>query len=255
MARMRVIKPEFWSDEKLGQISILARLVFIGLWNLSDDYGVVKGSVIWIKGQLFPYDEVDVDSTKVRRAIDELESADRIRQFDHNGEVFYFIPKFLDHQKIDKVSKTRNPQVPKEIQKARRIIVDESSNGRRPDSDINGSGIGIGSGIGSGINSPATPEDFKERDEQWRKEGIKLGQIALARRYKGGGEDAMRLTAMIWNQYKPYNITPKMFEWIVSAKIIPNCNDVQHCLAYSRKIGDVKGEHVSEARRFISVED
>lgn len=105
------------------------------------------------------------------------------------------------------------------------------------------------------INSPATPANFKELEEQQRKEGIKLGQIALARRYKGGGEDAMRLTAMIWNQYKPYNITPKMFEWIISAKIIPNCNDVQHCLAYSRKIGDVKGEHVSEARRFISVED
>lgn len=105
------------------------------------------------------------------------------------------------------------------------------------------------------LNSPATPEIFKEREEQLRKDGIKLGQIALTRRYKGGGEDAMRLTAMIWNQYKPYNITPKMFEWIINAKIIPNCNDVQHCLAYSRKIGDVKGEHVSEARRFIAVED
>jgi len=37
-----MIKPEFWSDEKLAALSLQARLIYIGLWNLSDDYGIVK---------------------------------------------------------------------------------------------------------------------------------------------------------------------------------------------------------------------
>ena len=42
MARSRILKPEFWSDEKLAQVAREARLAFAGLWTCSDDYGVTK---------------------------------------------------------------------------------------------------------------------------------------------------------------------------------------------------------------------
>ena len=58
MARSRMIRPEFWDDEKLAlQTSRDARLTFIGLWNHSDDYGVVKGNVTWLKNHIFPYED------------------------------------------------------------------------------------------------------------------------------------------------------------------------------------------------------
>lgn len=55
MARSRMIKPEFWDDEKLASISRDARLTFIGLWNHSDDFAVVKGHASWLKNKIFSY--------------------------------------------------------------------------------------------------------------------------------------------------------------------------------------------------------
>lgn len=107
-----MIKPEFWQDEKIGQLPILCRLLYIGLWNLSDDYGVAKGSSVWIKGQLFPYDGAEVDVRKVEDALDHLEQSGRIVKFMQNGEEYYDIPKFREHQVINRPSKQRNPSLP-----------------------------------------------------------------------------------------------------------------------------------------------
>ena len=56
MARSQILKPEFWSDEKLALVPREARLTFAGLWTCSDDYGVTKGHPAWLKAQIFPYD-------------------------------------------------------------------------------------------------------------------------------------------------------------------------------------------------------
>ncbi len=58
MARTRSIKPEFWNDEKLATIPRDARLTFVGTWTAADDYGVVKGHPLWLKNQIFPYDNI-----------------------------------------------------------------------------------------------------------------------------------------------------------------------------------------------------
>lgn len=41
MARIRTIKPEFWSDEKLSPLAPIDRLTFLGLISMADDYGRV----------------------------------------------------------------------------------------------------------------------------------------------------------------------------------------------------------------------
>ena len=58
MARSRIIKSEFWDDEKLATVSRDARLTFIGMWNQSDDYGTVKGHHAWLKNKIYPYEEI-----------------------------------------------------------------------------------------------------------------------------------------------------------------------------------------------------
>lgn len=37
MPRIRTIKPEYWTSEQVLDLSIPARLAFIGLWNFCDD--------------------------------------------------------------------------------------------------------------------------------------------------------------------------------------------------------------------------
>lgn len=44
MSRIRSIKPEFWSDQKVAQLSHSCAAFFIGLWNFCDDEGKCEDS-------------------------------------------------------------------------------------------------------------------------------------------------------------------------------------------------------------------
>lgn len=113
MARIRMIKPEFWDDEKLSSVSRDARLTFVGMWNNSDDYAVVKGHPAWLKNNIFPYDDIKI--TEFQKWLGELEGIGVIRAFEHNGEKFYHIKNFLKHQTINRPSPSKNPTPPTTI--------------------------------------------------------------------------------------------------------------------------------------------
>jgi hypothetical protein len=61
MARIRTIKPEFWSSEQIMECSRDARLLFVGLWNFADDAGRMAYSAKRIKAQVFPSDDLTAD--------------------------------------------------------------------------------------------------------------------------------------------------------------------------------------------------
>ena len=114
MARSRILKPEFWSDEKLALVPREARLTFAGLWTCSDDYGVTKGHPAWLKAQIFPYD-TDLALPQFQQWLADLERIGVIDPFTADGESFFFIRNFADHQKVDRPSKMRNPPCPRHI--------------------------------------------------------------------------------------------------------------------------------------------
>ena len=60
MARIRTIKPEFWTDETVVELDFGDRLLFIGLWNFADDQGFLPLRPKRIKMQVFPGDDFDV---------------------------------------------------------------------------------------------------------------------------------------------------------------------------------------------------
>ena len=111
MARSRIIKPEFWSDEKLAKLCLQARLLYIGLWNTSDDAGTTQGHPLWLKSQIFPYDQIS--TTQIRRWLQDLVNLGRILPYTVKGEQYYFIPGFLKHQKIQHPSPAKNPAPPR----------------------------------------------------------------------------------------------------------------------------------------------
>jgi hypothetical protein len=114
MARSRILKPEFWSDEKLALVPREARLTFAGLWTCSDDYGVTKGHPAWLKAQIFPYD-VDLTMAEFQKWLAALERIGVIDPFTADGESFFYIRNFADHQRVDRPSKMRNPPCPRNI--------------------------------------------------------------------------------------------------------------------------------------------
>ncbi len=90
MPKIRGIKPEYWTDEDIVELSIEARLLFIGLWNLACDNGHVPDKPKQIKMRLLPADDVDVDSL-----LDELAKNGRLERTQGTITIF----NFAKHQK------------------------------------------------------------------------------------------------------------------------------------------------------------
>lgn len=93
MARARNIKPRFFRDDELVEASPWARLLFIGLWTLADRRGVAEDRPKWIKMELFPGDDVDVDAL-----LSELEGVGKIQRYEAGGKRGIWIPGFVKHQ-------------------------------------------------------------------------------------------------------------------------------------------------------------
>lgn len=108
MPRIRTVKPEFWSDEKLASMPRDARLLFIGLLNFADDEGRMRGSPMLVRAQVFPYD-LDVDAESLLRTLAERSV---IVRYEVESESFIWIRNFTKHQKIDRPSKSAFPAPP-----------------------------------------------------------------------------------------------------------------------------------------------
>lgn len=107
MPRNRMIKPDFWNDEKLGKESEAIQLTFIGTWNYSDDYGVVRANHVWLKNQIYPYKE-NLRLETFSKWLEALEKMGMLIKFTVRGEQYYYIRTFRLHQSVEKPSKTRN---------------------------------------------------------------------------------------------------------------------------------------------------
>lgn len=107
MARIRTIKPDFWTDEKVVTLSPFARLVFIGLWNFVDDEGRIPYSPLKLKMQILP-----ADSTDFPQLLEEISGIGLITIYAVDDERFLQVNGFEKHQKIDRRAKSKYPAPP-----------------------------------------------------------------------------------------------------------------------------------------------
>jgi 5-methylcytosine-specific restriction endonuclease McrA len=104
MSRIRTIKPEFWTDDKVVQMPFPARLLFIGLWNFCDDDGYIVDEPESIRLQVLPNDpDVDVDSL-----LDLMWAMGLVdRLVDKDGRDLLRVANFERHQRISHKAKSR----------------------------------------------------------------------------------------------------------------------------------------------------
>jgi len=110
MARIRTIKPEFWTSEQIMECSPMARLLFIGLWNFCDDRGVHPVAYKTLKAEVFPAD--DILSSDVERMVSELVSIGLLVVFEAEGRKWWYVTGWR-HQLINRPSKSRYPEPPR----------------------------------------------------------------------------------------------------------------------------------------------
>lgn len=125
MARIRTVKPQHWNDKQLTQISLPAHLLWIGMWNFSDDEGIIEADPIFIRSQVFPR-RTDIRIEQVSQWLDQLVKARFLVPFEYKNESYYVSRTFSTHQKIDK------PQPSKIPSGIIRGILDECSTNDQP---------------------------------------------------------------------------------------------------------------------------
>lgn len=99
MARIRTIKPEFWTDDKLTDCSLSARLLFIGTWNFADDAGNLDRSAKQIKARIFPVDNIDCEPL-----LRELIAQGLLIEYSVSDKKYLHIQGFKKHQVINRPS-------------------------------------------------------------------------------------------------------------------------------------------------------
>lgn len=98
MARIRSLKPSFWSNQKIGKLSRDARLLAIGLISFADDQGRFLANPNALVGNVYPNDTVTL--RQVARWRDALADVGLIELYEVDGFEYGRFPRWGLHQKI-----------------------------------------------------------------------------------------------------------------------------------------------------------
>lgn len=94
MARLRTLKPSFFTHDVLAELSPLHRLLFQGLWCHADREGRLEDRPRFLKTVILPYDDGDVDAM-----LDGLVEHGFIVRYQAESQRLIAILNFTKHQK------------------------------------------------------------------------------------------------------------------------------------------------------------
>ncbi len=167
MARIRTIKPEFFTSEDVVELSAMARLLYIALWCEADKEGRLCWKTKTFKMRYFPADDCDIDAM-----CDALVTRGLVCLY---GENLAYIPTFKDHQHInprEKESALPSPLPQKGIDASARVtdatVTVETRAGRKE-------------GKGRESTPANLPDGFSEF---WDAYGKKKGKEATVREWR-----------------------------------------------------------------------
>lgn len=159
MARIRTIKPEFFTSEDIVELDPMSRLLYIALWCEADK----EGRLVWkpktFKMRYFPADDCDIDALA-----DALVTRGLVCLY---GESLAFIPSFKDHQHINPREKDSLLPSPSDASSTRRnaSVTVKARAGRKEGKE------GKGKEVASKRETPI-PENFtvSENVQRWADE-------------------------------------------------------------------------------------
>lgn len=90
MPRNRVVKPEFWSNPQICQVSRDARLLYIGMWHWCDDAGNCPAVMQLTRARVFPLDE-SVGQREMQHWVGELIAAGLLFEYTVSGSKYWHV--------------------------------------------------------------------------------------------------------------------------------------------------------------------
>lgn len=103
-----MISPDTWSSEDFAELSILARLTFIGLMSTADDYGKGRANVKLIMANLYPYD-TEITQEQMESCLTEIAEKMSIIFYRCDKREYYSLVNWSKWQRIDKPAKSIYP--------------------------------------------------------------------------------------------------------------------------------------------------
>lgn len=107
VARARNIKPAFFDNDDLADNDPLGRLLFIGLWTISDFRGNIEWRSRRIKKQLLAYDDCDITQLAIN-----LDKSGFIRFYSDGDNMYLNINNFNKHQNPHKNERDKGSEIP-----------------------------------------------------------------------------------------------------------------------------------------------
>lgn len=93
MSRSRIIKPGFFTNDRLAEVPMAGRLLFAGLWTMCDRKGRMEDRPKRIKAEVLPFDNVNVD-----RLLNDLAQRGFITRYEVAGNRYIAVNSFEKHQ-------------------------------------------------------------------------------------------------------------------------------------------------------------
>ena len=93
MARARLLKPSFFTNDRLAELPPVGRILFAGLWCIADREGRLEDRPTRIKAEILPYDRANVDAL-----LGGLETAGFIERYESEGHRYIQVLAFAKHQ-------------------------------------------------------------------------------------------------------------------------------------------------------------
>lgn len=95
--RSRIVRPELFYNEFLGQEDPLATVLFVGLWCVADREGRFEWREQKLRAKIFPYREVDMS-----RLMQTLVNGEFVARYQHGQDAYGVILNFRRYQSINK---------------------------------------------------------------------------------------------------------------------------------------------------------
>lgn len=108
MARIRTIKPEFFTSDTVAELSLRARLTWIGLWTYCDDFGRCRDNVKLIKAAVWALD--DVSLTNIEKDLTDLLACGLVYRYDVAGKSYLQITNWEEHQRVSHPTASKIPE-------------------------------------------------------------------------------------------------------------------------------------------------
>lgn len=127
----RLVTSDLFRNDNVAKLNYIGRLFFIGLITNADDDGRVKGSLKYLKANIFPYDDIPLEDIKQYRQL--CNDIGIATYYSINGAEFISLPGWSEHQSIraDRYKPSRLPPPDNQV----------TTTGIPPDNQVTTTGI------------------------------------------------------------------------------------------------------------------